>query len=173
MHLKDAEKAKRVLRSIHKFVYGEFVFHGSLARSNTLLPKRPNLRSFSNQRRTRGIRERGVYATRLVEIAALYATLPYNPQWQLVRKERYIRVLFSGEETMQISRGYLHVCRQDSFKGGGLIMRSERAAKVVRTFRVPFEVLLYLWDRKDIRFYDHMRPVRLTLPRRNASFSRP
>jgi len=167
----DTQKAERVLRSIRNIRHEKFVLHGSPVRSNTLLPRRPKLGGFSNHRKTRGIKETGVYATRLVEVAVLYASLPYDLQWQVIRRERYIRVRFAGEE-IRIRHGYIHVCRQTSFDGRGVITRSGRAVKVVRTFRVPPEVFLYLWGRKDIQLFDRLRRPRLTAPLRSSALSR-
>lgn len=163
----DTQKAKRVLRSIRKIRHEKFVLHGSLVKSNTLLPRRPKLKGFKSKRKTRGIKERGVYATRLVEVAVLYASLPYDLQWQPIRRERYIRVGFVGKE-IQVREGYIHVCRATSFDGRGLITRSKKAVKVVRTFRLPIDAFLYLWDRQDIRLYDRLIRPRLTLPRRSS-----
>lgn len=149
----DTQKAKRVLRSIHKISHKHFVLHGSLTRSNTILARKPSLDTWRNTRKAKGIREKGVYATRLVDLAVLYATLPNDTMWRRVKKGRYIRILYQKPELI-LFRGFIHVCRADSFDKRALITVSKRSVKVVRTFRITPEVFMYLWEKKQLRIFD-------------------
>ncbi len=149
----NTQKAKRVLRSIQKIPHKRFVLHGSLVRSNTLLPNRPNLEIFTNKRKARGIREKAVYGTLISVVAVIYATLPNNTQWKYVKKEKYFHILHR-EEYLTPSSGYIHVCRRTSFDYGVGILASKQAVRVVRTIRVSSDVLEYLWRKRDVRFFN-------------------
>lgn len=148
----DTQKAKRVLRSIRKIPHRRFVLHGSLVRSNTLVPNRPNLKTFTNRRKTKRIREKAVYGTLVVEVAVIYATLPKDIQWKYVKEGRYFHVRYQGEE-IGLYDGYIHVCRRTSFDCGVGILTSKRAVKVVRTIRVNADTLEYLWREKRVRIF--------------------
>lgn len=147
----DTRKAERVLRSIQKIPHKHFVLHGSAVRSNTLVPNRPDMSSFTNQRKTKGFREKGVYGTLVREVALIYATLPNDVQWRFVRKGKFFHVRWRDKE-VALHAGYIHVCRRSSFDRGALVIASKRAVKVVRTFRIDPEVLIYLWEKKRILF---------------------
>lgn len=151
----DTLKAKRILRNIQKIPHKKFVLHGSLRRSTTILPNRPSLDTFKNPRKAKGLCGKAVYATRLTCIAVLYATLPNHVHWKYSKTERCIRVLHEGP-ALPVYTGYVHVCRGKSFGRGGFITKSKHPAKVVKTFKVTPEVLLYLWDKKEIGFFSSL-----------------
>jgi hypothetical protein len=107
------------------------------------------LETFKNTRRAKDIREKAVYATRVVAVAVLYATMPNYTQWRYDRKAKLIRIRHNEAE-LALYAGYIHVCRGTSFSRGTRIIASKRPAKVVRTFRITPEAFLYLWGRKEI-----------------------
>ncbi|HCC06352.1 TPA: hypothetical protein DEP94_03285 [Candidatus Nomurabacteria bacterium] len=150
----NTEKAKRVLRSIRKIPHKHFVLHGSLTRSNTVLLRRPNVRF----KKRKELHQKGIYATSLTEIAIMYATLENSIVWKYMLKKKEICILHkitndTEKSTLNVYNGYIHVCRRHTFnQGGPLISFSKRPARVVRTFKISHEVLLYLWDKKDIKF---------------------
>ncbi len=151
----DTHKAQRVLRSIQKIPHERFVLHGSLTRSNTLLPNKPTLKTFRNTRKAKGLKEKAVYATRLTHVAVVYATLPNDTAWRLNKKGKCLNVL-AREPEVSLFSGYIHVCRAASFDRGRLITTSGRAVKVVRTFKITPDVFAYLWHKQDLRLSDHL-----------------
>ena len=144
---------KLKLRSLERIPHEQFVLHGSRKRSNTLIPKRPKLESWRNKRKARHLLQKAVYATRVIAIAVIYASLPNDAQWRYVKKGRYIRVLHREPE-ISIYPGYIHVCRRTSFNRGALITTSKHPVRVVKTYKIPPEMLQFLWGKKQIRFFD-------------------
>ncbi len=151
----NTDNVKRVLRSIQKIPHRHFVLHGSMRRSNTLIPHRPLLEKFKNPRKAKALRKKAVYATRVVHIAVIYATMPNDTQWKWKRKEKNFRILHR-EKNPVLCSGYIHVCRATSFGRGAAITSSKRPVKVVKTFRIPPDVFLHLWDNKEIQLFDHL-----------------
>jgi hypothetical protein len=147
----NTEKSKRILQSIRGIPHKRFVLHGSQTRSNVLLPNRPKLHSFKNKRKVRGLQEKAVYATTVLEVAIIYATLPHDTQWKFVRKGRYFHIRWR-EEVVTAHAGYIHVCLRTHFGRGALTTRSKKAVKVVRTYRIQPEELVYLWQKKAFKF---------------------
>ena len=149
----ETQKAKRVLRIIRSIPHQHFVLHGSLIRSNTLLPNKPKLK-FKKHRK---LNKKGVYATAVINIAVMYASMENRMKWKFIRKGGEIHVLHEkkdGEEKpiLNLYDGYIHVCRREIFgKAGALILFSKRPAKVVRTFKISHEIFLYLWNKKAVK----------------------
>lgn len=150
----NTQKAERVLRSIRKISHKHFVLHGSQTKSNTLIPKRPNVRF----KKRKELHQKGIYATSMTTIAVMYATLENSITWKYFFKKEEIEILHKipdgvEESTLALYNGYIHVCHRNNFKHiGPLILFSKRPARVVRTFKISHEILLYLWDKKEIQF---------------------
>jgi hypothetical protein len=148
-------KVKRLLRTINSISHERFVLHGSLKRCTTLIPHRPKLETFKNTRKAKPLRRKVVYATRVTDIAVLYATMPNDTQWYYEKAQKCMRVLHTDPELM-LYAGFIHVCSGRNFSKGARIVSSKHSAKVVRTFKITPEVFVYLWDKKIIRIFSHL-----------------
>ena len=146
----DTLKAERVLRSICKAILSKrFVMHGSLGKSNTLLPKRPR----GSFKKSHNLHHKAIYGTESLLVAVMYATLPSRIwRYKFKKHELWIKCRGEGNE-LNVSSGFIHLCPKSSFAGSPLISASKRAVKVVRTFPVSLEVFVYLWKKEKIKIF--------------------
>lgn len=146
----NTQKAERVLRSIRKALSsGKFVMHGSVRRSNTLLPNRPRITS----RRRHNLHQKLVYATKSVLVATMYANYPcVNWRHKLRKEELWIKYEGKGN-TVTFRYGFIHLALRSTFAGNHIICASEKAVNVVRTFKVDPEVFEALWQKRKIKIF--------------------
>jgi hypothetical protein len=149
-------RPKYVIRRLEKIPHQDFLMHGSHRRLHSpfLMPKKPK----TTFRLSAALLKKRVYATPIIAVALLYATLQGDDSawdWCFMRKDGelglYCRV---KKEPLIFMPGYIHIMPKKGFqnRGSGVVFSSRHRARVVERIRIPGRVITWLIEQKEVHF---------------------
>lgn len=145
---------KYVIHRLQKISHRDFLMHGSdrRLRSPFLMPKKPK----TTFRLSSALLKKRVYATPIITVALLYATLQGDDSvwdWCFMRKDGELRLYCRAKKGSLIFRpGYIHILPKKGFqnRGTGTVFSSRHRARVVERIRIPGRVIMWLIEQKEV-----------------------
>lgn len=145
---------ERLVKQLARIPHDTFLMHGSVRRPHygTLFPKQPRIIFPNNRDLTR----RRVYATSVVPIAILYATIDLPSvrwDWRLIRDGKSLYLYCRIREAASLTDGYVHIVRRTGFEElrRRTFYSSRRRVRLHQTIRVPAGILPWMLERGNVR----------------------
>ncbi len=145
---------ERLVKLLARIPHDAFLLHGSVRRPRygTIFPKQPRIIFPNNRDLTR----RRVYATSVIPIALLYATIDLPSirwDWRLIREGKSLYLYCRIREEASLVNGYIHVVRKAGFEElrRKTIYSSRKRVRLHQTIRVPAGILSWMLQRGNVR----------------------
>jgi hypothetical protein len=145
---------ERLVNLLARISHDDFLMHGSVRRPRygVLVPKQPRIVFPNKPELTR----KRVYATAVIPVALLYATINLPSahwDWRFIRDGRSLCLYCRIRGEVTLTDGYIHIVRKIGFDElhKMVIYSSRRRVRLHRTIRVPAGVLPWMLECGNVR----------------------